>query len=116
VADLVQRRLGIDDGCLRRDVPRLGRGLLHEKGSVDHVHAAREPELATLVRHELDGGAFEGGKRRGDAEVGEQNAGGAVAGLLAVEDKPQRHTALGADDIGRVAASDRDLHLLHAAP
>ncbi len=76
---------------------------------MDHVHPAGKAELAAAIRRELDRGSGEGSQRAADAEVGEDDARGAIAGLLTVEDQLQRHTGTGVDQVRRVAALDRDL-------
>ena len=55
------------------------------------------------------------GQRLADPEVREDDARGAVAALLAVEDQADRDALLDADEVGRVAALDGDLDLLDAA-
>ena len=52
-------------------------------------------------------GAGERGERAAHPEVGEDDAGGAVAGLLSIEDEAQRHALTGADQVRRVAALAR---------
>jgi len=85
---------------------------LDQQRPVDHVHPAGEAELAAAVGRELDRGAGEGRQRASDAEVGEDDARGAIAGLLAVEDEAKGHALADADQVRRVAALDRDLDLL----
>ncbi len=80
------------------------RGRLHDDGAVDHVHAAGEAELATAVRHKLDGGLGEREQRLADSEVGEDDARGALAGLLPVEHQPCRHSLTQVDAVWRIAA------------
>ena len=91
------------------------RGRLDDQLAVDHVHPAGKAELAAAIRGELDRGPGEGSEGAADPEVREDDARGAIAGLLTVEDQLQRHAGAGVDQIRRVAALDRDLDLLAVA-
>jgi DNA-binding FrmR family transcriptional regulator len=83
---------------------------------VQHVHPAGEAILARARRHEVHDGPPERGERLAHPEVGEHDAGRAIAVLLPVEHEPKRHPFLHPDEVRGVAAPDGDLHLLDAAP
>jgi hypothetical protein len=85
-----------------------------DKRPVHHVHAAGKAEAPLLVRHELDRRLCKGGQSLAHGEVGKDDARRAVARLLAVEGEPHRDALAQLDHVGRVAALDRDLDLLHA--
>src|SRR5438445_12842314 len=80
---------------------------------MNHVHAAGKAEPPALVRRELDRGLGQCGQRPAQSEVGKYDPRCALAALLTIEDDPQRHALLYADQVRRIAALDQDLNLLY---
>src|SRR5436309_13034216 len=69
----------------RRRGPPIGGGGLHDKETLQHVHAAAEAEFARLFWCELDGRGLKRRKRDIDAEVLEHNELRAISRLVEVE-------------------------------
>ncbi len=84
-----------------------------QQRAVDHVHSTGEPKRSGLVRIDPYGGAGVSRQPGADAQVGEDDPVGALAGLLPVEDQLHRNPLVDPDDIGAVAAPHRHLDPLH---
>src|SRR2546430_8180167 len=59
--------------------------LFRSEQALQHVHPAAKPELACLLRRELDRGRLERGERHVEAEILEHEPLRAVGGLVPVE-------------------------------
>src|SRR2546426_7439453 len=71
--------------------PPVGGGGLHHEQALQHVHPAAKPELACLLRCELDRGRLERRERHVEAEILEHEPLRAVGGLVPV--RSEEHTS-----------------------